>query len=705
MRIRLLLSLLAFAVAANAAVIKDVRFACDAKGCNAVFAFASDKDLPTFFQKYDAASKKLTVGFSETTFALGEGEFSVDSSSKFVQSMKVYKDAYKGSAFLKIEMTVGSSIASDKNEIALDKSNFLIKFKNKGGKSWTLSKLYADRKKAAEKAALEEKKAAAKAAAEEKKAAEKKAQEEKKAAEKAALEEKKRLAEEKKAAEKKALEDKKAAAKAAAEEKKRLAEEKKAAEKKALEEKKAAAKAAAEEKKRLAEEKKAAEKKALEEKKAAEKAALEEKKRLAAEKKEAERRALEEKKAAEKAALEEKKRLAEEKKAAEKAAREQEKLLAEQQKELDKAITEGGAISALLPKLKEMTVLIGSGMEQFRLVADSPVEIQNVTGPDKNSVLTVGLAGPSKSPVFRIGAGTLVKSVPWGANGLKIQLKGSIKPVIVVQDGALILQIAEKGINKDGFIFWSAQPNGIFVRDWMKAVEEKPNFDAFVKNLDKGSKKIISGSQTFHLRPVIRELIVVADEIEFYAAPNENSQVMHRLVFGDRLVSLDMVGLYRKVQYGNRVGYVDRRSVGFFDELSSVQEERLKQVDKERGTDLTASTAPTVGSQLEGLYEDRVTYSSFGRRDPFVEVDGLVEEGINIDQVELVGIIWESDVPVAILVESKNPSISYTVKEGDKILNGKVLKITQTDVLFLIQEFGVSRRYSMGLPDKIGGQQ
>ena len=693
MKTRLLLSLLAFAVAANAAVIKDVRFACDAKGCNAVFAFASDKDLPTFFQKYDVASKKLTVGFSETTFALGEGVFDVDSSSKFVQSMKVYKDAYKGSAFLKIEMTVGSSISSDKNEIALDKSNFLIKFKNKGGKSWTLSKLYADRKKAAEKAALEEKKAAAKAAAEEKKAAEKKAQEEKKAAEKAALEEKKRLAEEKKAAEKKALEDKKAAAKAAAEEKKRLAEEKKAAEKKALEEKKAAAKAAAEEKKRLAEEKKAAEK-----------AALEEKKRLAAEKKEAERRALEEKKAAEKAALEEKKRLAEEKKAAEKAAREQEKLLAEQQKELDKAITEGGAISALLPKLKELTVLIGSGMEQFRLVADSPVEIQNVTGPDKNSVLTVGLAGPSKSPVFRIGAGTLVKSVTWGANGLKIQLKGSIKPVIVVQDGALILQIAEKGINKDGFIFWSAQPNGIFVRDWMKAVEEKPNFDAFVKNLDKGSKKIISGSQTFHLRPVIRELIVVADEIEFYAAPNENSQVMHRLVFGDRLVSLDMVGLYRKVQYGNRVGYVDRRSVGFFDELSSVQEERLKQVDKERGTDLTA-TAPTVGSQLEGLYEDRVTYSSFGRRDPFVEVDGLVEEGINIDQVELVGIIWESDVPVAILVESKNPSISYTVKEGDKILNGKVLKITQTDVLFLIQEFGVSRRYSMGLPDKIGGQQ
>ena len=671
MKMKILLLLLAFTAFASAAQIKDVRFNCDAKGCQVVFAFTSEKNLPTFFQKYDAASKKLTVGFSETTFALGDGDYDVDANSKFVKSMKVFKDAYKGMPFLKIEMDVGAAITSDKNEIALEKSNFLIKLKSKGGKSWTLSKLFADRKKAAEKQAALDKKAAEKAALEEKKAAKK-----------AALEEKKRLAEEKKAAEKRAL------------------EEKKAAEKQAIEDKKAAAKAAAEEKKRiaeekkrLAEEKKAAAKRALEEKKAAEKAALEEKKRLA-----------EEKKAAEKAALEEKKRLAEEKKAAEKAAREAEKLFAEQQKQIDKAVLEGGEISALLPRLKEMTVLIGSGLEQFRIVADDHIIMQNVSSIDKNNTITIGLAGPQKSPVFRIGAGSIVKSVTWGANGLKVQLKNSIQPTILVQDGVFVLQIAEKGINKDGFMFWSAQPKGIYVRDWLKPADEKPNFDTFVKNLDKGSKKIISGSQTFHLRPVIRELIVVADETEFYAAPNENSQVMQRLVFGDRLVSLDMKGLYRKVQSGNKVGYVDRRAVGFFDELSSVQEERLKQVDKERGTNLTTN-APQIGSQLDGLYEDRVTYSSFGRRDPFVEVDGLVEEGINIDQVELVGIIWESDVPVAILVESKNPSISYTVKEGDKILNGKVLKITQTDVLFLIQEFGVSRRYSMGLPDKLGGQK
>ena len=650
---------LSLAVASGAAQIKDVRFVCDAKKCEMAFQFASDEDLPTFFQKYDAAGKKLMVGFSNTDFALGEGSYEIDSASEWVKSMRVFKEKYRGMDFLKIEMQVGPSLNSDKNEIALDKASFLLKLKGNKGKAWTLSKIFAERKKAADKKALEEKKAA----------------------EKAAAEEKKRLAEEKKAAEKQALEDKKAAAKAAAEEKKRLAEEKKAAEKQALEDKKAAAKAAAEEKKRLAEEKKAAEK-----------AALEEKKRLA-----------EEKKAADKAAAEEEKRLAEEKKAAEKAAKEEEKRLAEEQKNMEKAAKEGGAISALLPGVKEFTVLMGSGMEQFRLLTEDPIDIRYVSGPDKASIITVGVAGPQKSPVFKIGGGSLVKSATWGANGLKLQLPVGLKPVVLVQDGALILQTSENAIKKDGFIFWSAKPEGIFVRDWMKAADVGQSFDSFVGKFEKDSKKIVSGAQTFHLKPMVRELIVVDDEIEMFAGPNDNSQVINRLVFGERLVSLDLVGLYYKVQSGARVGFVNRRSVSYRDELSAVQQERLKQVDKEKG-ELTEG-AVTISSQLDGMYEDRVTYSSFGRRDPFVDVKGLVEEGINIDQVELVGIIWEYDVPMAILVEDKIPAISYTLKEGDKILNGKVLKITETDVLFLIQEFGVSRRYSMGLPDKYGGKK
>ena len=590
MKCKFLLMLLSSAVALQAALIKDVRFNC-AKTCQLEFQFASDKNLPTFFQKYENASKMLTVGFSETDFALGVGSYNIDVSSPFIRAMSVTKEPYRGMNFLMIRMPVGASVNTDKNAIGLDKSSFLLKFASKEGKSWTLSKLYANNKKAAEKAARDEEK---------------------------------RMAAERKAAEKQALLDRKAAEKQAALDRK----------------------AAREEEKRLAAERKAAEKQALLERKAAEKVTRD---------------------------------------------------------NIAQAAAPTG-VSALLEGLKEMTVIIGSGMEQFRLVANTRLSIDKISMPNSTFIIKVAIKGPERSPVFKVGAGSLVKSVYWDMDGLNIQLSAGAKPAILVQEGALILQTAENAVRRDGFVFWSARPNGIYVRDWMKSPDAVPEFSEFVKSYEKDSKKVVASTQTFHLRPVLRELIVVADETEFFAAPSEKSQVMQRVVFGDRLVNMDLTGLYRKVQIGNRIGYVNRRAVSFTDELSAVQMERLKKVDQERGETLTQGMKP-VGSALDVLYEDRVTYSSFGRRDPFVEIKGLVEEGINIDQVELVGIIWEAEEPVAILVETKNPGVSYTLKEGDKIMNGKVLKITQTDVLFLIQEFGVSRRYSMGLPDKFGGQK
>ena len=84
------------AVAANAAQIKDVRFNCEAKKCAMTFQFASDSDLPTFFQKYDAKTRRLTLGFSATTFALGEGVFDVDASSDWVKAIRVYKEPFQG---------------------------------------------------------------------------------------------------------------------------------------------------------------------------------------------------------------------------------------------------------------------------------------------------------------------------------------------------------------------------------------------------------------------------------------------------------------------------------------------------------------------------------------------------------------------------------------------------------------------------------
>ena len=353
-------------------------------------------------------------------------------------------------------------------------------------------------------------------------------------------------------------------------------------------------------------------------------------------------------------------------------------------------------VSALLEGIRSMTGIQGGGMEQFRIVTDSAIRISDVKGPDKSSILYVSVAGPKKTPLFNVSTGGIVKSVTWMSSGLRIQLYPNVHPAILVYKGSLILQVSQPSAIR-GFVCYMAKPEGVFVRKWISPTKTVETFDEFSKGMDSEKKKIVSVAQSFGLRRVSRNLIVVAESTPFLASPSENAEELESLDFGTRLEDMDLNGLYYKVRLGSKVGYVNRRAVSFPDELSAVQSERLKQLAMEQG-----GTLDTSAVRFEHPIEERVSYSSFGRRDPFIEVKGLMEEGINIDQVELVGIIWESEVPLAILADSKNPEISYTVKEGDRILNGKVLKITQTDVLFLLQEFGVSRRYSMSLPDLYG---
>ncbi|MEE1068806.1 MAG: SH3 domain-containing protein [Fibrobacteraceae bacterium] len=437
---------------------------------------------------------------------------------------------------------------------------------------------------------------------------------------------------------------------------------------------------------------KAAKLKAAEEKKAALEAEKAAKKKAAEEKK----AVLEAEKAAKKKAAEERKTALEAEKAAKKQAAEEKKAEVASSDSSVKA----PAVSALIEGISEMTAVSGFGKNQFSLKMYSPISLDKISYLEKKNAVLVSMPGPTKSPVFKVNANSFVKSLTWTADGLLINLLSGIRPAMIVKDGSLLLQTKATEL-LNGYVYWKALPIGIQAKRWLQEKETIPTLESFVARYEKDSKKVVSAAQAFFLTSVARELIVTAEEIELYEAPSEQSTVIARLAFGDRLESVELKGLYQKVQYGPRTGYVNKRAVAFRDELSAIQTERLKQLAVEKGESLDS-----VNARFASLTDDdRVMYSSFGRRDPFIDVKGLVEEGINIDQVELVGIIWESDEPMAILSDVKNPSVSYTIKEGDKVLNGKVLKITQTDVLFLIQEFGVSRRYSMGLPDKFGGDK
>jgi len=103
--------------------------------------------------------------------------------------------------------------------------------------------------------------------------------------------------------------------------------------------------------------------------------------------------------------------------------------------------------------------------------------------------------------------------------------------------------------------------------------------------------------------------------------------------------------------------------------------------------------------RIEMLRKQKIVYSSFGRRDPFVPVEqsNVNEKELNIDQMKLVGIIWDQEDPMAVLEHNSESGISVTLREGDKIANGKVAYINYEKITFEILEYGVYRSYTLNL--------
>ncbi|PBC68466.1 hypothetical protein [Fibrobacter sp. UWS1] len=677
---KMLMLLLSFlTVSAFAAEIKSVDYSCGAKDCSLSFQFASAKNLPDFFQKYDAKKQTLVVGFSDTRVFSGEVSLPVSTSAEGIRSVRVFTDNSFKVPLLQFEFAVGSAIRSDKNPVSLSKGKiFVISLPKTKEASWSLKKLAAQAKKDsvnlnAEKAKLSEK---------DKK---QKADSLKQVKSDSVAAAKKAKADSVKQAKEAALKAQKAKQDSLAAAKKAKADSVKQAKEAALKAQKAKQDSLAAAKKAKADSVKQAKEAALKAQKAKQDSIAAAKKAKADSAKQAKEAALKAQKAKQDSIAAAKKAKADSIKQARLDSIQEVKELANKK-----------VVSALIEGVREMTGIQGEGIEQFRITTQEEIQLSMVKGPDKSSIVYVSVPGPKKTPLFNVTTSNIVKSVTWVSSGLRIQLQKNVHPMILVYKGSLIFQISSAS-KVDGFVCYQAKPEGVYVRKWVNPSQKTESFAEFSKEMDTEKKKIVSVAQSFGLRPVSRNLIVVAESAPFLATPEENAQILETLEFGARLEDIELNGLYHKVRLGSKVGYINRRAVSFPDELSAVQSERLKQMAMEQGGTLDSNSV-----RFDHPIEERVSYSSFGRRDPFVEIKGLMEEGINIDQVELVGIIWESDVPMAILVDAKNPNVSYTVKEGDRILNGKVLKITQTDVLFLLQEFGVSRRYSMSLPDQYG---
>lgn len=98
-------------------------------------------------------------------------------------------------------------------------------------------------------------------------------------------------------------------------------------------------------------------------------------------------------------------------------------------------------------------------------------------------------------------------------------------------------------------------------------------------------------------------------------------------------------------------------------------------------------------------------YRAFGR-DPFLPLDKcefLLPDLPNVEEANLVGIIYDNMDRIALIeVKGKKGEIeSHTLRENSTIFNGRVLKIKEEEVVFLISEAMYSRKYVLKMKEKI----
>jgi Tfp pilus assembly protein PilP len=134
----------------------------------------------------------------------------------------------------------------------------------------------------------------------------------------------------------------------------------------------------------------------------------------------------------------------------------------------------------------------------------------------------------------------------------------------------------------------------------------------------------------------------------------------------------------------------DRNALG---EAQKLEAERRKSQEFSDRQVAESSAKQAVEDQ-----KNKVVYNTFGIRDPFIPLEADdAEGGLNIDQMRVVGIIASPTRPMAVLEHTSQPGLSVALREGDAIQNGRVLKIERDRVVFLLEEFGVSRQFALKL--------
>jgi hypothetical protein len=143
---------------------------------------------------------------------------------------------------------------------------------------------------------------------------------------------------------------------------------------------------------------------------------------------------------------------------------------------------------------------------------------------------------------------------------------------------------------------------------------------------------------------------------------------------------------------------VSVEKTGVFDIITSAEgEEQTKEENEEIDTALLDSMEE-IGKALNWI---KAYYTDRGNPDPFAPLIATGVEGeeklVNIDLAELSGIVWVKDKYLAIVKEGNR---GYVLKEGDLVVGGKVMDITESSITFLLRKFGEQTKITLSLKNQ-----
>ena len=142
------------------------------------------------------------------------------------------------------------------------------------------------------------------------------------------------------------------------------------------------------------------------------------------------------------------------------------------------------------------------------------------------------------------------------------------------------------------------------------------------------------------------------------------------------------------------------------DSLRKVKAARVEQAMRSKSeaaalggalADTGALKDSTVSKKTEKSSASPVVYQVMGR-DPFQPLvqdeDGPL---LNIETIELVGILYDASDRIGLFEDIHNKRKAYALREKEPVKNGFLLRILPDKVLFSLTELGIARTYAMKL--------